>query len=127
MKVSVSTKKQPCSLSLEEDLRLLLDDSAKKIGTNRSDLVRQLIVQYLDNAAGDDDEVPITIKVPVHLKDRGVDIKRLVNKHFDLVSGDGEEIPIIIKVPSNLKKQETNLKEWLRAKTDAIAKALLTS
>lgn len=53
-------------------------------------------------------------------------IRVLVEKHLSLIVNEGEEIPVIVKVPAHLKLNEELLSEWLHAKADAIAKALVS-
>lgn len=56
------------SLSIEPDMQDLLKASAKKAGCSVSSLIRLLVEKHLSLIVNEGEEIPVIIKVPVHLK-----------------------------------------------------------
>lgn len=64
------------SLSLDPEMHELIKTSAKKLGhKNVSQLIRDLISKYLDLHVNDQDETPVIIRIPNHLKDNPEELK----------------------------------------------------
>lgn len=56
------------SLAIENDMQELLKNSAKKTGMSVSQLVRELVESHLDLIVNDGNEIPVILRIPVHLK-----------------------------------------------------------
>lgn len=61
-------KAKVMSLSIDPALQDLIDTSAKKMGLNRSELIRRLVTKHLDLIANDGEEIPVILKIPASLK-----------------------------------------------------------
>jgi Arc/MetJ-type ribon-helix-helix transcriptional regulator len=52
-------------------------------------------------------------------------MRDLVSKFLGLLVNDSDEIPVIIRVPGQLVNDPEGLRQWLKAKSEAIADALV--
>jgi hypothetical protein len=63
------------SLSVEPEMKVLLENSAKKMGWSTSELVRKLVNKHLNLVVNDGEEIPIILRVPSALKGNAEEIK----------------------------------------------------
>lgn len=49
----------------------------------------------------------------------------LISKYLGLLVNDADEIPVIIRIPGGIANDSEALRSWLRAKSEAIADAIL--
>ncbi len=56
------------SISLPLEMQERLDVSAKKMGWNKSELLRKLITKGLDLVVVDEEEIPVILKIPAELR-----------------------------------------------------------
>lgn len=52
-------------------------------------------------------------------------MRDLVSRFLGLLVNDSDEIPVIIRVPGSLVGDPEGMRKWLRAKSEAIADALV--
>lgn len=52
-------------------------------------------------------------------------MRDLVSRFLGLLVNDSDEVPVIIRIPGDLLSNPEGLRLWLRAKSEAIADALL--
>jgi hypothetical protein len=52
-------------------------------------------------------------------------IRDLVSKYLGLLVNDNDDIPVIIRIPGGLRDSPDELRAWLRAKSEAIADAVV--
>jgi hypothetical protein len=52
-------------------------------------------------------------------------IRDLVSKYLGLLVNDNDDIPVIIRIPGGLRDNPDELRAWLRAKSEAIADAVV--
>jgi len=69
-------KSKVMSLSIETEMQELLTQSAKKAGVSKSQLVRDLVDNYLDCVMNRNEEIPLVFQVPVGLKGNPVELKK---------------------------------------------------
>jgi hypothetical protein len=74
------------SISLPLETQELLDVSAKKMGWNKSELLRKLIAKGLDLVVVDGEEIPIILKVPADLKDKPEALRSWLYQKSDAIT-----------------------------------------
>lgn len=52
-------------------------------------------------------------------------VRDLITRYLDLLVNDTDDIPVIIRIPGSLLNDEKGLREWLGAKAEAIADAVV--
>lgn len=125
----MSKNKKIISLSIDPDLHEALVELKKKRGESVSSMVTGLVDRFvgvLDNMDGDDEVVPIVLKVPEEANDEAAKEEWLLRKEATLVSFsealcNKEVVPIVLQIPKELCNNPESLKSWLKSRTDAIA------
>lgn len=75
------------SLSLDPEMHDLIKNSAKKLGhKNVSQLIRDLISNYLNLHVNDADETPVIIRIPNHLKENPDELKSWLSVKVDAIA-----------------------------------------
>jgi len=78
-------KSKPMSLSIETEMQELLTQSAKKAGISKSQLVRDLVDNYLDCVMNRNEEIPFVFQVPVGLKGNHAELKKWFEEKTEAV------------------------------------------
>lgn len=52
-------------------------------------------------------------------------VRDLISKYLGLLVNETDDIPVIIRIPGEIAGDERRLREWLGAKAEAIADAVL--
>ena len=67
------------SLSIDPEMHETLKTSAKKLGTSVSKLVRDLVDKHLNLVVNDDEDIPVILKIPIHLKEDPEGLEQWLN------------------------------------------------
>jgi hypothetical protein len=71
------------SVSLPMETQELLDVSAKKMGWNRSELLRRLITKGLDLVINDGEEIPVILRIPIELRSKPEELRAWLYQKSD--------------------------------------------
>ena len=74
------------SISLPLEMQELLDVSAKKMGWNKSELIRKLIKKGLDLVVVDVEEIPVILKIPADLRGRPEELRTWLYQKSDAIT-----------------------------------------
>lgn len=74
------------SVSLPMETQELLDVSAKKMGWNRSELLRRLIQKGLDLIVTDGEEIPVILKIPGELRGKQEELRSWLYQKSDIIT-----------------------------------------
>jgi len=77
--------KKIMSLSIPVEMQELLEVSAKKMGWNRSELVRRLVDKYLGLLVNDDDEIPVILRIPRDLRETPDELSAWLHARADAI------------------------------------------
>jgi hypothetical protein len=78
--MKVKEKHEPMSLSISPEMKELLQNSAKKAGKKGvSDLLRELINDYLPLMVNEGEEIPVILKVPAYLREDAEKLRAWMN------------------------------------------------
>ncbi|MCK9458338.1 MAG: ribbon-helix-helix protein, CopG family [Proteobacteria bacterium] len=74
------------SISLPLEMQELLDVSAKKMGWNKSELLRKLITKGLDLVVVDGEEIPVILKIPNELRGQPEVLRKWLYQKSDAIT-----------------------------------------
>jgi len=63
-----NVKYKVMSISVEPEMKDMLENAAKKMGWSVSELLRRLITKHLTLLVNDGDDIPVILRVPGNLK-----------------------------------------------------------
>jgi hypothetical protein len=74
------------SVSLPQETQELLSVSAKKMGWNKSELLRRLIQKGLDLVITDGEEIPVILKIPSFLRGQPEELQKWLYQKSDAIT-----------------------------------------
>ena len=63
-----NAKYKVMSISVEPEMKDMLENSAKKMGWSVSELLRRLVTKHLNLLVNDGEEIPVILRIPCNLK-----------------------------------------------------------
>lgn len=63
-----------------------LSDSAKKMGWNKSELIRNLISKHLDLIVNDGEEIPVILRIPSSLREDSDELRKWLYAKSDAIT-----------------------------------------
>jgi Arc/MetJ-type ribon-helix-helix transcriptional regulator len=76
-------KHEIMSLSMDPDMVEMLNTVSKKMGWNRSELIRKLVKKHLDLLVNEDEKIPVIIRVPQELRGDEEALRKWLNQKVD--------------------------------------------
>lgn len=74
------------SLAIDGEMQDLLKISAKKSGVSVSQLIRKLVENHLDLLVNDGTDIPVIIRIPVHMKGDYDSLKHYMDAKSDAIA-----------------------------------------
>jgi len=74
------------SVSMPQEMQDLLSESAKKMGWNKSELIRKLLAKHLDLIVNDGDEIPVILKIPSDLREDPDNLRKWLYAKADAIT-----------------------------------------
>ena len=77
--------KKIMSVAIPQEMQDLIGESSKKMGWNKSELIRKLIAKHLDLIVNDGEEIPVILKIPSGLKGNHDELQKWLYTRIDAI------------------------------------------